>query len=93
MLKHNQPIESHSHSQWSSCVHWHMKKVSRVLFTMLVNRIKFIARLNEFQMNDDGCKVYGARALQCLTVALKEILQVFYNYCHCNSILWPPFDL
>jgi hypothetical protein len=47
------------------------EKVSRVLFTMLVNSIKFIARLNEFQMNDDGVK-----SAQLFRLSRKK----YYNY-------------
>lgn len=64
------------------------EKVSRLLFTMLVNSIKFIARLNEFQMNDDGVKSLWVLSSSLLQPAKKkeEILQVFYNYC--NSIFY-----
>ena len=57
---------------------------------MLVNRIKFIARLNEFQMNDDGNSDWcEARKNVWIERNITSILQLLASQFN----LWPPFDL
>lgn len=57
---------------------------------MLVNSIKFIARLNEFQMNDDGNSDWcEARKNVWIERNITSILQLLPSQFN----LWPPFDL
>ena len=55
---------------------------------------EFSRELLETHFNKSKDSSSGGRPpYDCVLMFKILILQQFYNYCHRNSILWPPFDL